>query len=74
MRATSDSTPGATSVPERQLVSIYVDWNHPLLHLKRALEWEALTQVMVKHWRAAGKNVDGVGPGQSWPVSLYVPL
>lgn len=28
---------------------------------------------MVKHWRAAGKNLD-FGPGQPWPVSLYVPL
>lgn len=28
---------------------------------------------MVKHWRAAGKNLD-CGPGQVWPVCLYVPL
>jgi hypothetical protein len=75
MSATSDSTPEVTSVPtpDRQLVSLYVEQHHPLLPLKQALDWEALTQVMVKHWRAAGKNVDG-GPGQPWPVSLYVPL
>jgi hypothetical protein len=40
-----------------------------VLRLKRALNWEAITAVMVKHWRAAGKNVDG-GPGLPWPVPL----
>jgi len=54
-------------------VSILVPQHHPLLQLKRALDWERLGQVMVKHWRAAGKNVDG-GRGVGWPVSLYVPL
>jgi hypothetical protein len=54
-------------------VSIFVPDEHPLLRLKRALDWAALTAVMVKHWRAAGKNVDG-RPGLPWPVSLYVPL
>jgi len=28
---------------------------------------------MVRHWRAAGKNVEG-GRGVGWPVALYVPL
>jgi hypothetical protein len=46
-----------------------VDRSHPLLPLKQALDWEAITQVMVKHWRQAGKNLDG-GPGQPWPVSI----
>jgi len=46
---------------------------HPLLRLKAGLDWAALTEVMVTHWRAAGKNVDG-GPGVRWPVPLYVPL
>jgi hypothetical protein len=54
-------------------VSIFVAYNHPLLCLKRALDWEKIQAVMVTHWRAAGKNVDG-GPGQPWPVALYVPL
>jgi hypothetical protein len=54
-------------------VAIFVPDEHPLLRLKRALDWEALTAVMVTHWRAAGKNVDG-GPGRPWPVPLYVPL
>src|SRR5262249_6733132 len=41
--------------------------------LKRVLDWEAIREVMIKHWRRAGKNVDG-GPGLPWPVDLYVPL
>jgi len=44
-----------------------------LLRLKQALDWAALTAVMVVQWRRAGKNVDG-GPGLPWPVALYVPL
>ena len=44
-----------------------------MLRLKRRLNWKAIKAVMVKHWRKAGRNVDG-GPGLPWPVSLYVPL
>jgi hypothetical protein len=68
-------TPGPRAVPEfpSSLVSIFVVYNHPLLQLKRALDWPAIQAVMVRHWRAAGKNVDG-RPGLPWPVSLYVPL
>jgi hypothetical protein len=75
MRALSDSTPAVAKadVSPGELVSIYVPDNHPLLRLKEALDWEAIKAVMVKHWRAAGKNVDG-GRGQAWPVQLYVPL
>jgi hypothetical protein len=56
-----------------QLVQIEVSPTHPLLLLKRALPWEAITEVMTRHWREHGKNVDG-GPGLPWDVSLYVPL
>jgi hypothetical protein len=56
-----------------QLVQIEVAPTHPLLILKRALPWEAITEVMTGHWRAHGKNVDG-GPGLPWDISLYVPL
>ncbi len=59
--------------PFDETVSIYVDHNHPLLQLKRALPWTALFEVMSRRWAAAGKNVDG-RPGLSWDVSLYVPL
>ena len=58
---------------EGETVSIYVDYDHPLLKLKRALPWEALFEVMTRRWAAAGKNVDG-GPGLPWEVSLYGPL
>lgn len=56
-----------------QLVQIEVSPTHPLLVLKRALPWEAITEAMTRHWRAHGKNVDG-GAGLPWDVSLYVPL
>jgi hypothetical protein len=55
------------------LVQIEVSPTHPLLLLKRALPWQAITEVMTRHWRQNGKNVDG-GPGLPWDVSLYVPL
>lgn len=61
------------SMAKGEIVSIYVGYNHPLLQLKRALPWEAIREVMVRRWRAAGKNVDGK-PGLSWDVSLYVPI
>ena len=54
-------------------VALYVDYNHPLLQLKRALPWDALCEVMRRHWQRAGKNTDG-RPGLPWDVALYVPL
>jgi len=50
-----------------------VPHNHPLLQRKRALPWEALFEVMTRHWRRAGKNTDG-RPGLAWDVTLSVPL
>ena len=55
------------------VVSLFVADSHPLLQLKRALDWPAIEAVMVRHWRAAGKNVEG-RPGLPWPIALYVPL
>lgn len=75
MKAASHCMPEAC--PEAslsvQLVQIEVSPSHPLLVLKRALPWEAITEVMTRHWREHGKNVDG-GRGLPWDVSLYVPL
>jgi hypothetical protein len=75
MKAGSHSMPAAR--PEAratlQLVQIAVSPTHPLLVLKRALPWEAITDVMTRQWRQNGKNVDG-GRGLPWDVSLYVPL
>ena len=51
--------------PRVQLVQIEVSTAHPLLVLKRALPWEAITDVMTRHWREHGKNVDG-GAGLPW--------
>src|SRR5438093_10051632 len=56
-----------------ETVSLYVPYHHPLLQLQRALPWESLAEVMTRHWRRAGKNVDG-HPGLAWDIALYVPL
>ena len=73
MEEQSDCTSGVCPGASGETVSIYVDHNHPLLQLKRALPWEALGEVMTRHWRQAGKNTDG-RPGLPWDVALYVPL
>jgi hypothetical protein len=75
MSTAAHCTPAPRAVPEfpSHLVSIFVADTHPLLQLKRALDWPAIEAVMVRHWRAAGKNVEG-RPGLPWPVALYVPL
>jgi hypothetical protein len=64
MRGLCHSTQIDADVPSAtgQVISIFVAVDHPLLKLKRALAWEKLRQVMVEHWRQAGKNVAG-GPG-----------
>ncbi len=69
--STPEACPEASSTA--QLVQIEVSPTHPLLLLKRALPWEAITESMTRHWREHGKNVDG-GPGLPWDISLYVPL
>ena len=69
----STATAGAAPTPSGRLVSIFVPDEHRLLQLKRKLDWAAITEVMVKHWRQAGKNV-AAGPGLPWPTDLYVPL
>ena len=63
--------PGTTA--NGAIVSIAVHPNHPLLQRQRALPWEALTAVMTRHWRRAGKNTDGRS-GLPWDVAWYVPL
>jgi hypothetical protein len=71
MKEHPDSMPEFAAAPEPRLklVSIYVSDDHPLLKLKRALDWGAIREVMIKHWRKAGKNVDG-RPGLPWPTDL----
>ena len=75
MKASSHSMPEscAKTSPSVQTVQVEVALDHPLLLLQRALPWDAITEVMTRHWRENGKNVDG-GPGLPWDSSLYVPL
>jgi hypothetical protein len=75
MKEQSHCTPGVCSGTSANgvTVSIHIDYNHPLLQLKRALPWDALCEVMRRHWQRAGKNTDG-RPGLPWDVALYVPL
>jgi hypothetical protein len=75
MRERNDSTTTAGAAPEANgvLVSIFVPDDYPVMQLKRALDWAEVKAVMIKHWRKAGKNVDG-GRGLPWPADLYAPL
>jgi hypothetical protein len=75
MREQSDFTASEHFLPSAkgELVSILVPFEHPLLELKRNLDWAQLEAVMVADWRQLGKNVDG-GVGISFPVSFYVLL
>ena len=75
MQASSHCMPESCPETRRsvQTVQVEVSLTHPLLLLKRALPWEAITEAMTRHWRQNGKNVDG-GRGLPWDVSLYVPL
>ena len=75
MKEREPCTPGvcAGATVTGEMVSIYVEPNHPLLQLKRALPWATLFEVMTRRWAAAGKNTDG-RPGLPWDVSLYGPL
>jgi hypothetical protein len=47
------------TTPNGEVVSIFVDYDHPLLQLWQALPWEQLTEIMIREWRLSGKNVDG---------------
>jgi hypothetical protein len=75
MREGPDSTPegGDTPAVKGAWVSIFVGDEHPMMRLKQALDWKAIKEAMVTHWRADGKNVDG-RPGRPWPVQLYAHL
>jgi hypothetical protein len=75
MQERSDCTLAGADAPvvPGAWVSIFVGDEHPLLRLKAALDWAAIQAEMSRHWRAAGKNVDG-RPGRPWPVQLYAPL
>ena len=71
MRERGDSTPEGDGAPAGtgEWVSSFVGDEHPVMRLKQALDWEALTAGRGNHGRAAGKNGAG-GPGLPWPVDL----
>ena len=75
MKACTYFMPEACSETSSRVETVQVEISamHPLLLLKQALPWEAITETMTRHWREYGKNVDG-GPGLPWDVSLYVPF
>lgn len=55
------------------LVTMHVPGDHPLLVLKRRLDWPVIREVIFKHLRAAGCNVDHA-PGRPLDVDVYTPL
>ena len=74
MRERGDSTPEGEGAPagKGEWVSIFVRDDHPLLQLKQALDWAALTAGMVTHWRAAAK-MWMAGQGCPGPCSCMSP-
>lgn len=75
MKDLSHSTPDVCpeTTANGEIVSIFVDYDHPLLQLWQTLPWAQITELLIQEWRLSGKNVDG-GPGRPLDVSLYVPL
>lgn len=55
------------------LVTMYVSSEHPLLLLKRELDWPGIREVVIDCLRKTGHNVDH-GPGRPLDPDLYVPL
>ena len=55
------------------LVTMHVPGDHPLLVLKRRLDWPAIREVILNRLRSAGCNVDH-GPGRPLDVDLYASL
>ena len=55
------------------MVAMTVSSEHPLLKLKRKLDWAAIREIIVKHLAMSGRNVDA-GPGCPLDVNLYVPV
>lgn len=51
-------------------VTLEVEEAHPLLVVKKTLDWETIETGLAKHWRAAGKNVDG-GPGRKFDLKYW---
>jgi len=54
-------------------VTMHIPKSHPFLVLKRNLDWISIREIIVKHLRQAGCNVDR-SPGRPLDVDLYMPL
>lgn len=54
--------------------TVPVPANHRLLQLKRALDWERITEIVTDALRQAGRNVDGTRPGRRLTVGFYPQL
>lgn len=53
-------------------ISMVVPADHPLLMLKKVLDWAAIREVITRRLRFAGHNVDG-GRGRPLNLDFYVP-
>ena len=51
-------------------VVVSVSEDHPLLILKREIDWHAISNVIIHNLRRAGRNVDGTGRGRKLDVDL----
>ncbi len=51
-------------------VTINISIGHPLIRLKKSLDWELLESVLGSCWRDAGKNVDG-RPGRRFDLPYW---
>lgn len=60
----------AVQVPS---VAVHVPDDHPLLLLKRSLDWDALTAVVKERLRVVGCNVDGALRGRRIDVGALLP-
>jgi hypothetical protein len=56
------------------LVSVPAAANHPLLPLKIALDWDAISKIVTRGMRAAGRNIDGVLRGRRMFAEPFLPL
>jgi hypothetical protein len=65
--------PSLLQTAPKVAVAMLVSSDHPLLVLKRKLDWAAIREVLIVRLRAAGCNVD-YGPGRPLDLDVYAPL
>src|SRR3972149_1737418 len=72
-KPTSAYQPSLFQTAPQLLVTLLVATDHPLLVLKRQLDWPAIRAVIIDALRKAQCNVDH-GPGRPLDVDLDIPL